>query len=242
MKYLLKAELYKFKKDRAVWYISTILILCASISIFTGIYSSAENTFLNLGKECMTLMLACAIYAGITLTEEFVNRTIIHAIVAGYKRYLIIIAKCIYYILGCTMIIVSYLTISTLLAAFKLGVETSVLTLIQYMLICLLQSLPLYWAFVMIFFLYAIIIRRGTVTMGVSIAYSIILVVFANKIYFSTNSVAETIFRLAFTIQLPLIVEKTAFANGYVISFILSIFVIIGIICFCCITFHKSEL
>lgn len=241
MKYLLKAELYKFKKDRAVWCISAILILCASISIFTGVYLSAENTFLNLGKECMILLLACAIYAGITLTEEFVNRTIIHTIVAGYKWCLIIITKCVYYLLGCTMIIVSYLTISTMLAAFRLGVETSVLNLIQYMLISLLQSLPLYWAFVMIFFLYAIIIRRGTVTMGVSIASSIILVVLANKIYFSSNLMAKTI-RLAFTIQLPLIVEKTALANGYIISLILSIFIIIGIICLCCTTFHKAEL
>ena len=50
MRNLMKAELYKLKKDMTVWVISLVLVCCAGISIFTGIYDSVENMVLNLGK------------------------------------------------------------------------------------------------------------------------------------------------------------------------------------------------
>ena len=93
MIYLMKAELYKFKKDISVWIISFILICCAGISIFTEVYSSAENTVLNLGKESMTLILACAIYVGFSCTDDFTNRTVIYAITYGNRRLQILVYK-----------------------------------------------------------------------------------------------------------------------------------------------------
>ncbi len=51
MRYLLRAELFKVKKDVSLWVIPTILICCACISIFTGVYTSAENACLCLGKD-----------------------------------------------------------------------------------------------------------------------------------------------------------------------------------------------
>ena len=89
----MKAELYKFKKDISVWIISFILVCCASISIFTEVYSSAENTVLNLGKDSVILILACAIYVGFSCTDDFTNRTVIYAITYGNRRLQILLAK-----------------------------------------------------------------------------------------------------------------------------------------------------
>ena len=117
MKRLMKAELYKFGHEKSVWIISAVLIACACISIFTQVYASAENAFTNLGKDVMVLYLACAIYAGVSFADEFNNRTIIHIIAHGYSRMQFLMAKLIHYLLGCLLIILAYLTISTGIAA-----------------------------------------------------------------------------------------------------------------------------
>ena len=103
MKRLMKAELYKFGHEKSVWIISAVLIACACISIFTQVYPNAENAFTNLGKDVMVLYLACAIYAGVSLADEFSNRTIIHIIAHGYSRMQFLMAKLIHYLLGCLL-------------------------------------------------------------------------------------------------------------------------------------------
>lgn len=117
----MKAELYKFKKDSSVWIISFILICCASISIFTEVYSSAENTVLNLGKDSMILILACAIYVGFSCTDGFTNRTVIYAITYGNRRLQILLAKYFRYIFGCTIIIITYMSVSMVISFFGTG-------------------------------------------------------------------------------------------------------------------------
>ena len=62
MRNLMKAELYKLKKDITVWAIFLVLVCCAGISIFTGVYDSVENMVLNWGKESMILILVCCIF------------------------------------------------------------------------------------------------------------------------------------------------------------------------------------
>lgn len=121
MMYLIKAELYKFKKDISVWIISFILVCCASISIFTEVYSSAENTVLNLGKDSMILILACAIYVGFSCTDGFTNRTVIYAITYGNRRLQILLAKYFRYIFGCTIIIITYMSVSMVISFFGTG-------------------------------------------------------------------------------------------------------------------------
>lgn len=113
---LMKAELYKFKRDISVWIISLTLICCAGISIFTGVYSSVENAVLNLGKDYMGFILAFAVYAGFSCTDDFTNRTVIYAITYGNKRFQILLVKCCRYILGCTIIIVSNMTVFMMLS------------------------------------------------------------------------------------------------------------------------------
>lgn len=133
MKRLMKAELYKFQHEKSVWAISGVLIACACISIFTKVYSYAEDTFVNLGKGVMVLYLACAIYAGVSLADEFTNQTVFHIIACGYSRLQFLLAKVIHYLLGCLLIIISYLVVSTAIATAALGLRASALALIKHM-------------------------------------------------------------------------------------------------------------
>ncbi len=46
-----------------------------------------------------------------------------------------------------------------------------------------MQSLPLYWGIFGLFFLIAMVVQKGVFAMSVSLALSIIIVVFTNKFY-----------------------------------------------------------
>lgn len=69
------------------------------------------------------------------------------------------------------------------------GVETSFIAVLEAMLCTFAKSLPLYWGIFGVFFLISILIQKGVVAMGVSVATSILLVVFSNKLYESTANI-----------------------------------------------------
>ena len=242
MRNLMKAELYKLKKDMTVWVISLVLVCCAGISIFTGVYDSVENMVLNLGKESMILILACAIYAGFSCTDDFTDRTIIYAVTYGNRRFHILLVKGCRYILGCTAIIISYMVVSAIvsLPVLKAGMPMPDLTV--YAVKSLILSLPLYWAVAMIFFTFAMVMRKASVTMGISVASSILGVVFTNKAYSSAPIPDKSLLRLFPTIQIPMIYGKTFSSCDYQMALIFSIFIIMIMLLAGSLIFNKAEL
>jgi len=242
MKRLMKAELYKFQHEKSVWAISGVLIACACISIFTNVYSCAEDAFAYLGKDVMVLYLACAIYAGISFADEFANRTIFHIIVCGYSRLQFLLAKAIHYLLGCLLIVISYLVVSTVIATAALGIRASVLALIKHMVCSLLAGLPLYFAMAMIFFLFVIVTRKGTLAMAGSVSFSILFVVFTNKAYFAQAFPEQSWLRLLPTMQLSMIYDGSLRLDDYLLTFLLSLVVIIVIFSACIILIRRVEL
>ncbi len=192
MRNLMKAELYKLKKDIGVWVIVLVLVCCAGISIFTGVYDSVENMVLNLGKESMILILACAIYAGFSCTDDFTDRTIIYAVTYGNRRFHILLVKSCRYIFGCTAIIISYMALPMIVAFPVLETGISLPDLIVYAAKSLILSLPLYWAVAMVFFAIAMVTRKASVTMGISVAGSILGVVLATH-YSTLQKIKETL-------------------------------------------------
>ena len=226
MRNLMKAELYKLKKDMAVWVISLVLVCCAGISIFTGVYDSVENMVLNLGKDSMVLILACAIYAGFSCTDDFTDRTIIYAVTYGNKRFHILLVKGCRYILGCTAIIVSYMAVSMIVSLPVLKTGISLPNLIVYAANSLILSLPLYWTVAMIFFAIAMITRKASMTMGISVAGSILGVVFTNKAYSSAPIPDKSLLRFFPTIQIPMIYGKTLSFCDYRMALVFSIIII----------------
>lgn len=241
MMYLMKAELYKFKKDISVWIISFILICCASISIFTEVYSSAENTVLNLGKDSMILILACAVYVGFSCTDDFTNRTVIYAITYGNRRLQILLAKYCRYIFGCTIIIITYMSVSMVISFLVLGAGSTLPCLFMYAVKSLFLSLPLFCVIATIFFI-AIITRKSTMAMGISVACSIIGVVFTNKAYFSMQQPDNSLLRFSPIIQIPMIYEQALSAYDYTNTIIISIFIMFILLLVGSTIFNKVEL
>ena len=94
---LLKAELFKLRKEKSTWIILLVIIISNTISILTGVYSSAENAFFSMAKDIMVMLLSIAVYSGVSLFRDFQNRTIIHYVVGGLKRSYIIAALYIRY-------------------------------------------------------------------------------------------------------------------------------------------------
>ena len=43
----------------------------------------------------MILILACAVYVGFSCTDDFINRTVIHAITCGNRRFHILLVICV---------------------------------------------------------------------------------------------------------------------------------------------------
>lgn len=242
MKRLMKAELYKFQHEKSVWAISGVLIACACISIFTKVYSCAEDTFVNLGKDVMVLYLACAIYAGVSLADEFTNRTVFHIIACGYSRLQFLLAKVIHYLFGCLLIVISYLIVSTVIATAALGIRASALALIKHMVCSLLGGLPFYFAMAMIFFLFAIITRKGSLAIAGSVSFSILFVVFTNKAYFAQVFPEQSWLRLLPTMQLSMIYNGEFILGDYLIALLLSLCAVVVIFFSCVILIDKVAL
>lgn len=242
MLYLMKAELYKLKKDIPVWIISLILIGCASVSIFTGMYSSVENAVLNLGKDSMVIILALAIYSGFSCTDDFTNRTVIYAITYGNKRFQILLVKCFRYILGCTIIIISYMAASMMVSFFALGTEIALYNLLIYAVKSLLLSLPLFWLIAAVFFFFAIATRKAALTMGISVACSIIGVVFTNKAYSSMQQPGNSMLRFSPIVQIPMIYEQTLSACDYQSAVIISTVIVVILLLAGSVILNRAEL
>jgi len=188
---MLKAEFFKFKHDYALWILLGVISALCMISVLTDTYSSAEQTLISISKDSMVPILACVIYSAIILTEDFSSGILRHYIANGYKRRSIVFAKFIHYIAGSTLFLFFYPAICVLFAAAIQGVETSFWAVIEKMLLFFLQSLPLYWGIFGLFFLIAIVIQKGVFAMSVSLALSVIVVVFTNKFYGNMEAILQ---------------------------------------------------
>ena len=237
MKGMLKAELFKFTHSYSLWIIIGVLVISCGISTITGTYSSAENALINISKDSMVLILASAVYGSIILTEDFSNGLLRHFVSNGYKRTHIVLAKVVHYIVGCSILLLAYQVISVSFAALIQGVETSFLTVIRTTIFTSLQLLPLYLGVLGLFFLLAVLIKKGVIVVGVSVATSILLVVFTNKLYSDTSSI----------LKYSPIIQISEVANGtvtrfYFISILLSMIVLVVCVLGSVIKFNHDEL
>lgn len=236
MKGMLKAELFKFSHSYSLWIIIGVLVGFCGISIMTGTYDSAESTLASLSKDSMVPILACAVYSAIVLTDDFSNGLLRQYISNGYTKSSIICAKFVHYILGCTLLLLIYPLLSVFIATVMQGVETSFIAVIRTMFFIFIKSLPLYWGICGLFFLFSILIKKGVFAMGVSIASSILIVVFTNKLYES----AAVILKYSPIIQINLVSQNIT--DAYFISIMVSLVVLISCLCGSIVKFCHDEL
>lgn len=233
---MIKAELFKFTHSYSLWTIIGILVAACGISIVTGVFSSAESTLASLNKDSMVQILACAVYSTIILTDDFSNGLLRHYISNGYTRASIICAKFFHYIVGCSILLFVYPVVCVSLAAIIQGVETSFISVFETMFFSFIKSLPLYLGISGLFFLFSILIKKGVIAMGVSIASSIFLVVFTNKFYENSSNILQ----YSPIIQLNKVSQNTT--NEYLIAVAISLVVLVLCLCGSIAKFRHDEL
>lgn len=237
MKGMLKAEQFKFRNSYTLWIIIGVLSVACFISIITGTYGSAEQTLLNITKDSMVPILACAIYGAIILTDDFSNGLLRHYIASGYKRSAVLFAKFLHYIWGCSVLLLVYPCLCVSLTVILHGAETTLLFVFKEMMLAFLKTLPLYWGIFGLFFFFSVLIKKGASVAGISVAVSIILVIFTNKLYGNGISILK---------YSPIIQISEAatgkVTRGYFMSVILSLFVLATCILVSILKFNKDEL
>lgn len=186
MNNLLKAELYKFKKNIYFWTILGIMVLCYLPSLFASTATSIVSLLKNIEKDVMVTLIAIAIYSGLTISNDFSNRTIIHYISSGHKRSHIILAEYLNFIFTSMLIIILYPTIMMIISSIILSLP--LIPNIDILLYSVLKSIILYSGIISIFFLVSILTKKGAASMGISITISILAVVLSNKLYSDSSS------------------------------------------------------
>ena len=183
MKGMLKAEQFKFRNSFALWIIIGVISATCFVSIILGIYSSAEQPLLNITKDCMVPILACAVYGAVILTDDFSNGILRHYIASGYNKDCILFAKLLHYILGCSILLLVYPCLCVSFSAMLHGAETAFLLVFRETVFIFFKTLPLYLGIFGLFFFFSVLTKNGAAAVGISIAVSIILVAFTNRLY-----------------------------------------------------------
>lgn len=183
MRNMLKAEKYKFSHSCALWVIIGVLFVFYCISIMTGVYTSAENALLNISKDIVVPLLGCSVYSAIILLDDFSNGLLQHYIASGYERTFILCAKFIHYIFGCSILLLVYPLLCISFTAIVRGIETSFALVLWQFILIYLKSLPLYWGIVGFFFLVSILLQNAAIAIAISVAASLFLGVFPNRLY-----------------------------------------------------------
>ncbi len=120
--------------------------------------------------------------------------------------------------------------------------ESRLHSLFMYAVKSLLLSLPLFGVIATIFFFFAIITRKSTMAISISVACSIIGVVFTNKAYFSMQQPNNSLLRFSPVIQIPMIYEQTLSAYDYMTTIIISMFIVVVVLLVGSVIFNKAEL
>lgn len=183
MRNMLKVEKYKFSHSCILWVIIGVLFAFCCISIMTGVYNSAEHALLNISKDIAVPLLGCSVYSAIIVLDDFSNGLLQHYIASGYERTSILCAKFIHYIFGCSILLLIYPLLCISFTAIMRGIETSVAFVLWRYILIYLKSLPLYWGIMGLFFLVSILLQNAAIAIAVSVAASLFLGVFPNRLY-----------------------------------------------------------
>lgn len=192
-----------------------VLVLFSSISIFTGVYPNQEIFIASICGDTMVLLMAGAIYVGISTISDYSNGFIKHYLVSGVKRVDIIIGKYLSFILGCILILFLYPILSYLLSYFSFGGDQFFSYLLQ-LLSNIFMIAPFYIMMYTLFFALAILIRKESIVIGVNIALSVVLTVVPQRFLADLEMLKYTP-----TIQIQMLCQNSAFDKTYLISLLL---------------------
>ena len=108
---LLKSELYKLKYSKELKLTLLLICILGAITIYFHGNPTGRENLLDESTQIFSL-IACAIFAGMFIGNEFSKRTIFHLIVSGHSRVSVLSSKFLSYLIGCIIIIVSNIIIN----------------------------------------------------------------------------------------------------------------------------------
>lgn len=233
MNNLLKAEFYKIKRNFYIWIVLLIMLICYLPSIFGNNSGTFEVLIKSVEKDVMVILIALSIYSGLTISNDFSNRTIMHYVSGGHKRSHVIISKFFNFYLTSILIIVLYLAMILIFSSLILSFPF--FTNINVLVYSLVKLVILYSGFIGIFFLIGILARKGAVSMGITITLSILMVVVSNRLYTGLDS----IWRINPLIQLQ---SSGNTLYDFILSSIISILLLIFALLTSILYFKHSEI
>ena len=164
----LKSELYRLKYSKELKSTLLLIGILGTITIYFHGNPTGRENLLDESTAIFSL-IACAIFAGMFIGNEFSKRTIFHLIVSGHNRFSVLSSKFLSYLIGCVIIIISNLVINggiyTIFYSWGVPFNKSELIFtITYILFNILFSLCI----ASIVFIIPLIIRDGTMSTVVS--------------------------------------------------------------------------
>lgn len=242
MKRMFKLEMYRYRHSPYLISILGVLVICSLISAFSGTYDSVITAFTSISKDTMPLVMAGAIYAGLSLTKDFSSGMIRHYIAGGYSRIAIVLCKYLHYIFGCISLVFFYPVISVAFYSIGCPLGTSAGALVTNVLLCFSRTLPLYLAIYSIFFIICFLIHKGAVAMAAAVAASIFMVVFTNRLFYSGPDTLHRIFTYSPIIQIQEVAKRNLALGKYGISVAISVLLLLITLAVSVITFKREEM
>ena len=178
----------------------------------------------------------CAVYSAIIVLDDFSNGLLKHYIASGYKRSSILCAKFIHYIFGCGILLLVYPLLCVIFTVIVRGVETFFVLILRQLILVFIKSLPLYLGMVGLFFMLSILLQNAAITIAVSVAASIFLGVFSNRLC------ADNLYILKYSpvIQLNQ-VAANPISGEYLIAAIISLFLLVLSLCGSIVKFRRDQ-
>lgn len=186
MKNEFRSELFEFKKSKKLFFFTSILIVCASISIFLGLYGNIREAIMNINADIMPIILAFAIYEGISVLEDFTSRIVIYKVVKSKTRHRVLLAKYMFNLFGCILMLFLYHYALYIILIFYYGMAGSLQVFLEVNTILLLE-IPFYLCIITLFFCVSIIIKKGTYAIATNVFLSIAIIVFSNTFLVERN-------------------------------------------------------
>jgi len=99
---LFKAELYKLRHGKELKICIAIVFVIGLLNVF--LHGDDEIGLLSFMSEIIGL-IACALFAGLYLGNEFYKKTILYSVTSGNSRITVLLSKYLTYLIACIVIL-----------------------------------------------------------------------------------------------------------------------------------------
>ena len=216
---LLRAEFYRLSRSRSFFLILLVLFLCPAAAVWMGNYPSVEWAFLNIMRDPVPLLLASGVLAGVTVSADCAPGGFApYCIAAGYRCTAVMAASLCRYLAGVLLLSALYPLLAVFHAMIFLSYETGPALFWSQAMPMLALGLPLLAGVSGLFFLLAVLVPRPAAATGAEAAFSLLLALLTNSLYFQSADPARSPLRFFPLIQYQLLARGQSLPAEYAAS------------------------